>query len=110
MDDPTCSLRFALLLEAYLRGCGSYLDELIRQADLLGRLNDVSQLVKRSKPQERVRVLETELSKINFNANFQIPLDPRFESTGLVVEKCRFMDSKKVCFMYLFASSHNTTP
>jgi hypothetical protein len=64
---------------------------------LLSKLSDISQTVKRAKPVDRSAVLDNELRKVIFAANLQIPLDPRYESSGLVVEKCRFMDSKKVC-------------
>jgi phosphatidylinositol-4,5-bisphosphate 3-kinase catalytic subunit alpha/beta/delta len=99
MDDPTVSLRFALLLEAYLRGCGVFMDDFARQTDVLTKLSDAATAIKRVKTGiERKEVLHQELIRMNLPSNFQLALDPRLEGKGLRIEKCKYMDSKKVRF------------
>jgi phosphatidylinositol-4,5-bisphosphate 3-kinase len=97
MDDPAVSLRYALLLEAYLRGSGHCMDDLFRQNDVLTKLGEVANAIKRAKTTaERKDVLAAELKRMSLPNQFQLPLDPKFEMNGLDIEKCKFMDSKKV--------------
>jgi len=42
------------------------------------------------------------LAKIRFPDRFQLPLDPRWEVKGLVLDKCRYMDSKKLPLWLVF--------
>lgn len=113
MDDPSISLRFAVMLEAYLRGAGSYMDNLIRQNEVMFKLTDIAQQLKKAKtPQERKEILTKELESGGFPSHFTIPLDPKYEATDFVVSKCKVMDSKKVgshlqsCTQIFDCSSH----
>src|SRR4051812_40299372 len=48
-----------------------------------------------------------ELTKIRFPDRFQIPLDPKYEAKGLILDKCKVMDSKK---MPIYLSFENADP
>ncbi len=43
-------------------------------------------------------------------ARYQLPLDPRYEVSGLVIEKCKFMDSKKVPLWLVFKNAEEGAP
>lgn len=57
-------------------------------------------LLSQPKNSDRLVFLRNELQKIDFPQTFCIPLDSRIEVSGLLIEKCKFMDSKKVCFFF----------
>ena len=65
----------------------------------------MAELVHTVKKDERVALLRQELSKLTFPAKFQLALDPRFECSGLKVEKCKCMDSKKVPLWLVFKNA-----
>jgi phosphatidylinositol-4,5-bisphosphate 3-kinase len=46
MHQSTIRLRFALVLEAYCRGCGAFIKCLHRQVDALDKLTKLSNLLK----------------------------------------------------------------
>ncbi|EGG24544.1 phosphatidylinositol-4,5-diphosphate 3-kinase [Cavenderia fasciculata] len=103
MHTPEIEERYGLLLEGYLRSCGSHRQELIKQNQVLKSLYQVAMAVKNTHgTSERKKVLQDGLSKIKFPDTFQLPLDPRWEAKGLIVDKCRFMDSKKLPLWLVF--------
>lgn len=97
MDEPSVSLRFALLLEAYLRACGGFMKDLINQSEVMIKLTDTATAIKRCRfTAERKEILAEETSRMQLPASFQLPLDSKFECKGLVRSKVKYMDSKKV--------------
>lgn len=44
------------------------------------------------------------------NSSIQLPLDPRYEVSGLIVQKCKFMDSKKVPLWLVFKNAEEGRP
>eukprot|EP01133_Synstelium_polycarpum_P010564 gene10564-12289_t len=88
--------RFGLLLEAYLHACGSHRTELASQINVIDSLGDVARKIKPLKDVDRRDVMLRELEAIEWPKRFQITLNPRFESNGLVTAKCKYMDSKKL--------------
>eukprot|EP01087_Luapelamoeba_hula_P016091 TRINITY_DN4916_c0_g1_i1.p1 TRINITY_DN4916_c0_g1~~TRINITY_DN4916_c0_g1_i1.p1 ORF type:complete len:1562 (+),score=232.28 TRINITY_DN4916_c0_g1_i1:66-4751(+) len=102
LHNPTIASRYSLLLESYLRGCGEHRSELLKQNRVLASLTRVANAVKVARPEERRKVLHAELEKIQFPAKFQLPLDPRQEVGGLLVPKCKVMDSKKLPVWLVF--------
>jgi phosphatidylinositol-4,5-bisphosphate 3-kinase len=105
MEDPSVSLRFAILLEAYLRGCGSYMDELIKQNDVLNKLSEVAMSIKRVKTSmERKEVLSYQLNRAFLPPSFQVVLNPKYEANRLIQEKCKYMDSKKLPLWCVFGN------
>jgi len=85
-----------VLLEQYLRNCGSHRIALGHQTFVISKLEEVSQIVKDTGEGERVRVLRQELGGIVFPKRFQLPLDPHMVCRGINPAKCRVMDSAKM--------------
>ena len=86
-----------VLLELYLRNCGSHRTSLGHQMFIINRLEEVAQIIKNCPENtDRAKVLREELSKIVFPKSFQLPLDPYKTCKGLQIDKCRVMSSKKL--------------
>ena len=103
MEDPSVSVRFGLMLEAYLRGSGTFMEDLVKQSDVISKLVEVANVIKNVKSnQERKEALNIELSKISIPSEFQISLDVRMQAKALKVDKCKFMDSKKLPLWCVF--------
>jgi len=88
--------RYTLLLEAYLRGCGLQLRELMRQHEVNQLLVRVAEKVKTTPSSQRKAVLHEGLAALRLPDSFQLPLDQRIKVSKLRVEKCKYMDSKKL--------------
>jgi len=65
----------------------------------------VANLIKTVKDHERRDVLIQELEKIKFPPKFQLPLNPRIEASGLILKKCKYMDSKKLPLWLVFSNA-----
>jgi phosphatidylinositol-4,5-bisphosphate 3-kinase len=103
---PEISERFGLLLEAYLRGCGPHRAQLAQQNDLQLKFVKAANMIKPLKDSERLAALRAELSQLSFNRDgVAIPLNPRIEISGLKVEKCKYMDSKKLPLWLVFQNA-----
>jgi len=96
MHVPEVSERFGLLLQEYLRCCGPHRAELMLQNSVEQILKDLGEFVKRVKKDKRKEKLREELRKVSFPDKFGLALDPRLECSGVRVDKCKTMDSKKV--------------
>ena len=89
--------RFATLLQVYVEHAGTHRVELGQQNYVMKVLEKVAESViseKHSKA-SRLDVLRKELSRIVLPIEFQLPLNPNHKVSGIVVEKCRVMESKK---------------
>lgn len=104
------SERYGLLLEAYLRGCGPHMTELQKQNEVMKNLVRVANIIKPIKDCERRDVLLAELDKVKFPQKFQLPLNPRIEVSGLLLNKCKYMDSKKLPLWLVFSNADPTAP
>jgi phosphatidylinositol-4,5-bisphosphate 3-kinase len=93
---PEIAQRYGLMLEAYLHGCGSYLHELMKQNEILSSLQTIATKIKTVPLNVRRAVLLDELKHVQLPRKFQLPIDPSWEATSFVYEKCKFMDSKKL--------------
>lgn len=49
--------------------------------------------------------MEEGLRRIEFPPKFLLPLDPRQEVKGLFIEKCKYMDSKKLPLWLVFQNA-----
>ena len=108
MHVPSVRVRYGVLLEAYLRGCGEYRGEFEKQLHVLKPLERIAMLIKDTPKETRLKVLRAELAKLEFpRTGVQLPIDPRFVVNGLVIEKCKYMDSKK---LPLWLSFKNVEP
>jgi len=108
---PTIRVRYGVLLEAYLRGCGEYRGEFEKQLNVLKPLEKVAMLIKETPKEGRMKVLVDGLAKIKFPASgVQLPIDPRFVVNGLIVPKCKYMDSKKLPLWLVFKNVEPKAP
>ena len=116
MYDPTVSTRFGLLIEAYLRAAPSSVRaELVRQVELVAVLTDIALHVKslgKASGDEKTAVLRRLLreNEAIFSRPCRLPLDPRFECAGFVVDRCRVLGSKTVPLFLAFATPDPTQP
>ncbi|GAM25539.1 hypothetical protein SAMD00019534_087140 [Acytostelium subglobosum LB1] len=88
--------RFGLLLESYLLACGTHRNEIQRQIQVIDSLTEVARKIKSLKDQDRRETLMRDLERIEWPKRFQITLNPKFESNGLIIQKSKYMDSKKL--------------
>eukprot|EP01105_Mastigella_eilhardi_P005235 TRINITY_DN1698_c1_g3_i1.p1 TRINITY_DN1698_c1_g3~~TRINITY_DN1698_c1_g3_i1.p1 ORF type:complete len:1497 (-),score=373.96 TRINITY_DN1698_c1_g3_i1:47-4501(-) len=102
MHVETICERYGILLEAFLRGCSGYRAEVAKQNALLCELESIARELKVTPKEERLGMVRGRLAKIPFPEPVQLPIDPRFVVTGLLVEKCKFMDSKKLPLWLVF--------
>lgn len=90
------SYRYGLLLRLFMRTCGSYRTSLGHQMLVMRRLEEVAvQVQKQPTKEERLAVLRERLSQTDFPTSFQLPLNPNLTAKGIIVNKCRVMESKK---------------
>ena len=99
---PEISERYALLLEMYLRGCGEQREDLYKQTRVVGMLNDVAVSIKSVPSSKRKQEVQKRLAQLNLPSSFQLPLDPKRRACGLVIEKCKSMDSAKAPLWLVF--------
>ena len=107
MHNPKVAERNGLLLDAYLRGCQTHRVELLKQNEVIEQLVSIAKHIKTvpAAGGQRLQTLHTMLAKMKLPPTFQLPLDPRYEVKGLIIEKCRFMDSKKVPLWLVFENA-----
>jgi hypothetical protein len=103
------SRRFGLLLEAYLRGAGASLHSLQRQSELVAALTAAAERIKPLKDAERLGVLRGDLQRISdallTREAIDSTLDPRTRLGPLRVDKCKYMDSKKLPLWLVFSNA-----
>ncbi|XP_078727629.1 phosphatidylinositol 4,5-bisphosphate 3-kinase catalytic subunit gamma isoform-like [Lampetra fluviatilis] len=94
--------RFAVLLEAYLRGCGrATLHNFAQQVKLIDSLRivgDKMQLVLGTLynvPPNAASELQDNLGRVVIPGVFQLPYDPCVRAGTIVIEKCKVLASKK---------------
>ena len=113
--------RFTLILETYLSSAGVHAIELRKQHAAVGKLQRIAELVVKLKVEDKVSDAEatkeyhSQLAKLNRDffakmagGKFQIPLNPRLEARSLIVEKCKYMSSKKVPLWLVFENADPT--
>ena len=101
------SERYLLLMEAYITGCGDQAVELMRQNHLSIQLKVIAENVKQAKKKMRMQILQEQISKISFPEAVQLPLSSAFSLSGIVTEKCKYMDSFTVPLWIVFSCSDN---
>jgi phosphatidylinositol 3-kinase len=88
--------RFVILLQIYIRNCGKHRIELGRQVFVMKRLEAIAeQVCLQPSKSERLSKLRELLAEVVLPTEFQLPLNPHLRVTGIVVDKCRVMESKK---------------
>ncbi|XP_068136641.1 phosphatidylinositol 4,5-bisphosphate 3-kinase catalytic subunit beta isoform isoform X2 [Hyperolius riggenbachi] len=98
---PTVSVQFGLLLEAYCRGSVAHMKVLSKQVEALNKLRTLNGLIKlnavklsKAKNKENMHACLRQNAYKEALANIQSPLNPNVTLSELVVEKCKYMDSK----------------
>uniref|UniRef100_A0A8I3PQH2 Phosphatidylinositol 4,5-bisphosphate 3-kinase catalytic subunit gamma isoform n=1 Tax=Canis lupus familiaris TaxID=9615 RepID=A0A8I3PQH2_CANLF len=97
--------RFAVLLEAYLRGCGTaMLHDFTQQVQVIEMLQKVTIDIKSLSAEKydvssqvisQLKQKLENLQNLNLPESFRVPYDPGLKAGALVIEKCKVMASKK---------------
>ncbi|XP_068850876.1 phosphatidylinositol 4,5-bisphosphate 3-kinase catalytic subunit gamma isoform isoform X2 [Aphelocoma coerulescens] len=97
--------RFAVILEAYLRGCGkAMLHDFMKQVQVIELLHKVTMDIKSVSAEKYdvtsqvIAQLRQKLEKLQGSKlpeSFRVPYDPGLRAGALVIEKCKVMASKK---------------
>ncbi|XP_048097528.1 phosphatidylinositol 4,5-bisphosphate 3-kinase catalytic subunit gamma isoform [Alosa alosa] len=94
--------RMAVILEAYLMGCGqSMLSSFQQQVLVVDNLHNVASAVKRLYPDKSdlpptaAQKLQDLLQSCHFPPDFQVPFDPRIRAGQIQLNRCKIMASKK---------------
>ncbi|XP_077401425.1 phosphatidylinositol 4,5-bisphosphate 3-kinase catalytic subunit gamma isoform [Vanacampus margaritifer] len=111
--------RFAVLLEAYLRGCGeAMLQDFGKQVEVTEALQKVTREIKTMSPdkydvtpqvvcQMRQKLETLQLSGLP--QGFRVPYDPGLRAGSLLIEQCKVMASKKKPLWLQFKRADPTT-
>lgn len=100
---PAVSVHFALILEAYCRGCIPHIEVLKKQVEALSKLKAVNELIKlgtiktKTKQAHLKEAMMTCLRQTGFIetlSDLHSPLNPNILLAGVHVERCKYMDSK----------------
>ncbi|XP_046389933.1 phosphatidylinositol 4,5-bisphosphate 3-kinase catalytic subunit delta isoform [Ischnura elegans] len=100
MQVPSVSVRFGLILEAYLRGSKQHLKKLTKESALLDKLKTTSDVIRMRKGEgkEKSRAfLQEYLNQphcMEAFSNVLCPLDPSFRCKKIKPDRCKVMDSK----------------
>ncbi len=100
--------RYGLMIEAYLHACGDFRRDIFRENKVLNDLTAVGNIIKSTPTAERLQKLRQELAAIQFPVHpdgFLIPTDFGVRVKGLIIEKCKYMDSKKLPLWLVFENA-----
>lgn len=97
MHIPTAKERYGVLLEIYLRHCGTHRVALGHQIFIMEKLGQAAAKIVSMEGDKasRHRAMEAELSDIVFPEKIQLPLSAGVWLRGLNIDECRVMSSKK---------------
>lgn len=100
--------RFERLLQLYIQNCGSHRTALGHQMFVMRKLEAIAHRVCQGESREdRLQILRSQLRTVadTLPSEFQLPLNPEITVTGIVVDKCRVMESKKKPLWLTFVNS-----
>ncbi|CAK6955169.1 phosphatidylinositol 4%2C5-bisphosphate 3-kinase catalytic subunit gamma isoform [Scomber scombrus] len=97
---PYFRQRMAVILEAYLLGCGqAMLDSFTQQVQAVEALQEVAMIIKQHYPNDVPSTAPLKLQELLQNSNlpdeFLLPFDPRIKAGRILLDKCKVMASKK---------------
>ncbi|XP_039617126.1 phosphatidylinositol 4,5-bisphosphate 3-kinase catalytic subunit gamma isoform [Polypterus senegalus] len=111
--------RYAVILEAYLRGCGeAMLQDFKKQVEVTKALQKVAKEIKTVSAEKydvsaqvvyQLRQKLEKLQSTGFPDNFKVPYDPGVRAGQLVIEQCKVMASKKKPLWLEFRHADPTT-
>ncbi|KAG9332477.1 hypothetical protein JZ751_014575 [Albula glossodonta] len=114
---PYFRQRLAVVLEAYLLGCGqAMLDSLVRQVQVVESLHKVAINIKRlfpdrsDLPPNAANMLQDMLRTCSLPMDFQVPFDPRIQAGPILLERCKVMASKKKPLWLEFSCAFSQGP
>ncbi|XP_077368825.1 phosphatidylinositol 4,5-bisphosphate 3-kinase catalytic subunit gamma isoform [Festucalex cinctus] len=117
---PYFRQRMAVILEAYLLGCGrAMLDGFVQQVQAVDALQEAAVMIKKAYPDKRDVPSSASLKLQEFLQDnplpneFLLPLDPRIKVGQILLDKCKVMASKKKPLWLEFSpmpSPTSTTP
>ncbi|XP_063064026.1 phosphatidylinositol 4,5-bisphosphate 3-kinase catalytic subunit gamma isoform [Engraulis encrasicolus] len=94
--------RMAVILEAYLLGCGQAMQSSFQQqVQVVDNLHEVASAVKKLYPDKSdlppsaAQKLQELLQSYSFPSSFQVPFDPRVRAGQIQLDRCKIMASKK---------------
>jgi phosphatidylinositol kinase/protein kinase (PI-3 family) len=92
--------RFQLIIEEYLRSCDKeHKFELEKQSTVIDELlkiaTTISNQPKNTKPQDLTNVLKKLLKNLKLPSTFSTPLDIKIQCSGIIIDDCKVMKSKK---------------
>jgi phosphatidylinositol-4,5-bisphosphate 3-kinase len=110
MHVPEIAERYGVLLEIYLENCGAHRRELMTQNQAISGFVAVARSIKAEfhpevkgmSSDQKLALMRRGLEKLSFPPTFGLPLNPRWKCRGLRVEKCKYMDSKKLPLWLVF--------
>ncbi|KAK3713310.1 hypothetical protein QZH41_009033, partial [Actinostola sp. cb2023] len=100
MHNPEVSVKFGLMLEAYLRGAPEHIQSLQKQVEALSKLKTITSLLYNVDRDQKARGIEMmhqclqQKTYVYALSKLTSPLDPRYKLKNLRIEKCKYMDSK----------------
>ncbi|XP_056101323.1 phosphatidylinositol 4,5-bisphosphate 3-kinase catalytic subunit gamma isoform [Rhinichthys klamathensis goyatoka] len=111
--------RYAVILEAYLRGCGeAMLQDFMKQVEITEALQKVTREIKQMSAEKYdvspqvVTQLRQKLEGLQISGlpdSFKVPYDPGLRAGALVIEQCKVMASKKKPLWLQFKRADPTT-
>jgi len=108
MHEPVVKERFGVILDMYLRNCGTHRLALGHQLLVMKRLEAVAARVQAQDSKEgRLNELREQLKRCDFPTKFQLPLNPDMRARSIVIDKCRVMESKKKPLWLVFEDADN---
>ena len=97
MHLPDVRERYGILLSSYLMLCGPMRSTLFRQNIAQQAFVSVAEDIKKIKgAEERLKILREKLHDVILPSSYSLPLNPRIVCGNLKIEKCKYMDSKKL--------------
>ncbi|KAJ8265228.1 hypothetical protein COCON_G00143270 [Conger conger] len=114
---PYFRQRLAVVLEAYLLGCGqAMLDSFQRQVELVKSLEEVAIEIKKHFPEKTdlapnaAALVQDMLRTCKLPVDFQVPFDPRIRAGPIMLDCCKVMASKKKPLWLEFSSACSEGP
>lgn len=113
MHDPSVSVIFGLLLEAYCRGAPDHMKGLAKQMEATKKLKQLTEVLKeevfkakisREKQKSKMQDITSRRYYKDALSNVISPLNPRYRLGHIKVEKCKFMDSKMKPLWLVFSN------
>eukprot|EP00731_Ephydatia_muelleri_P014562 Em0008g282a len=111
IESPEVTLRFGLMLEAYLRGSVNHMVELQKQMEAMAKMKNISELLhskhyrdrdKKDKAREAMRDLLSEQRYRETMCDRISTLNPKLRLGDITVAECRFFDSKMRPLLLVF--------